>query len=265
MKRLTILAIPLLLLPVLGFADSADPVAEVYGQQVSEADLALPAKMVEQSRQSMSAEEFAVWEQDARRQMLAFGVMQEARKHFLAAMKLTPSDQDIDAYIQALKRMMLADADKRSQHREQLQQQLKQSGLDDQRRTEIENEIASIDELTELLKPAATGAESDQDKAAQRMVATMTVSNWNFNQGLYRKYGGRVVFQQAGLEPIEANQQFIAALKASGSYRIKDPAYQDLFKETDEYLDKEFEAVDKAEADEYFASPWWLKTDAPAQ
>jgi len=32
--------------------------------------------------------------------------------------------------------------------------------------------------------------------------------------------------------------------------------------ESDEYLAREFEYVDKKEADKYFASPWWLQGTA---
>ena len=262
---LGLLSTVLLAFSSLTVAGEDTAVAEVYGQKVTVTDLSLPPKMVEESRKGMPAEEFAAWEQDSRRQMLAFGVMQEAQKRFLAETKLTPTDEEIDSYIHSQDRMMAADAKKRSQERDKMQQELKQPDLSEERRASIENGIAAIDELEKMLKPAAPGAESDEDKAAQRSVATMMVGNWKFNQGLYHKYGGRVVFQQVGLEPLDANKAFLDELKASGAYTIIDPTYQDLFKETDDYFSKKFESVDKAEADQYFASPWWLKAGNSAE
>jgi len=265
MNKLSMLFVPLLAVSGLAFAGDDAVIAEVYDHKVTLQDLALPTSMVEDSRKTMSAAEFASWEQDSRRQLLAYGVMQEARKRFLTEMKLTPTEDEIDSYIESQDRMMAADAQKRSQDRDKLQQELQQPELSKERRASIEENIASIDELSAMLKPAGEGAQSDEDKSAQRSVATMMVSNWKFNQGLYHKYGGRVIFQQAGLEPIDANKTFLADLKASGVYTINDPAYKDLFKETDEYFQKKFDAVDKAKADEYFESPWWLKADKPAE
>ena len=84
MKTKSNVLIVLLMLSGLAVAGDDATVAEVYGHKVTAADLALPPKMVEDSRASMSAEEFATWQQDSLRQMLAYGVMQEARKRFLA-------------------------------------------------------------------------------------------------------------------------------------------------------------------------------------
>ena len=265
MKKWSLLCVPLLALSGLALAGDDAVIAEVYEHKVTLKDLALPTSMVEDSRKTLSATEFASWEQDSRRQLLAYGVMQEARKRFLAETKLTPTEDEITGYIESQNRMMAADAKKRVQDREKLQQELQQPGLSKERRTFIENDIAAMDELSALLKSDGTGAQSDEDKAAQRSVATMMVSNWKFNQGLYHKYGGRVVFQQAGLEPIDANKAFLDELKASGDYTINDPAYQHLFKESDDYFNKKFDPVDKVKADEYFASPWWLKADKPAE
>ena len=99
-------------------------------------------------------------------------------------------------------------------------------------------------------------------KMVEQSRSSMMIAAWKFNQGLYRKYGGRVVFQQAGYEPLDGHKAFMEGLKTSGAYTIIDPAYQDLFKETDEYFTKHHEFVEQADADEYFSSPWWLKQDA---
>lgn len=264
-KLITMLSIPLLALAGHATAGDDQVIADVYGQKVTAADVAVPEKMMAESRKTLSAEEFAALEQDNQRQMLAYGIMEEARKRFLAEMKLTPTDQEIDAYIEAQNRMMAAGAAKQAHEREQLEQKLSQPDLAPDQREMIEKDIAAMDELAQMFERPAAGDASDEDKAAERSVATMMVANWNFNQGLYQKYGGRVIFQQAGMEPIDGHKAFLEALKASGEYSIIDPAYQDVFKESDEYLNKKFDLVDKAEADEYFASPWWLKAAKPAE
>ena len=122
--------------------------------------------------------------------------------------------------------------------------------------------LASIDELVQMDTPPTTAEEREQQQRDEHSVAEMMVGNWNFNRGLYRKYGGRVVFQQAGMEAVDGHKAFLKELRASGAYRILDPAYQGLFKETDEYFGKEFEYLDSTKANEYFATPWWLQDAA---
>jgi len=234
------------------------PVAEVYGEKVYARDLPLPEKIVESSKTSMSAEEFARWEQDALRQTLAYGVMEEARKRFLKEMKMEPSQPEIDSYISFLQRAGQEEGEKRAQEKADLQKELKQSDLDDERRNVVKNSLSVIEELEGYDTPPATDQARKEQQDSEKTVATMTVSSWKFNQALYQKYAGRVVYQQLGLEPIDAHKKFMQELSVSGAYKILDPVYQDLFKETNEYFDKKFEYVDKAEAEKYFSSPWWL-------
>ena len=156
---------------------------------------------------------------------------------------------------------MEKDREKRAREAEKLEQELAGSDLSEERRSELQGKLTTLNSLAEMEQPPATDAERKQEQADRRGVAAMMVASWKFNQGLYRKYGGRVVFQQAGLEPLDASKAFMDELKTSGVYTIIDPAYQDLFTETDEYFTKHHEFVDQAEADEYFSSPWWLKQD----
>ena len=244
-----------------GIAAASDDavVAELYGQKITAADLPLPPKMVEESRSTMSPDEFAQWRQDSLRQMLAYGVMQEAQKRFLTEMKLEPTDAEIDSYMESQRRFMAADRKRRAAEQEKLEQELGQADLSEERRSELQGNLTSLNWLAEQEKPPATDAERKEQREAERSVAAMMVATWKFNQGLYHKYGGRVVFQQAGNEPLDANKAFIEELKTSDAYTIIDPAYQDLFKETDEYFAKHFDYLDQAEADAYFSAPWWLK------
>lgn len=259
MKYLTVLLTAILMLSGTMTVAEEPPIAEIYGEKVYVRDLPLPPKMVETSKSTMSAEEFAQWKQDALRQTLAFGVMEEARKRFLKEMGMEPAQQDIDSYIAFLQQAQQADRKQRAEEREKLQQELQQPGLDDELRTAAKKKLSVLDEMDKYDAPPATAAARNEQQESEQTVAAMMVSGWKFNQALYRKYGGRVVFQQVGLEPIDAHKAFMQELETSGSYKILDPAYQDLFRETNEYFDKKFQYADQAEIDKYFASPWWLQ------
>lgn len=233
------------------------PVAEIYGQDVYEKDLALPAGLVKEQQEKMSPEEFARWKQDAMRQTLAYGVMEEARKHFLKKMDMQPTAAEIDSYLSFMARAKRKEKAERKERRAGLEAELKQPGLSEEKRKAIEEELELLTTLDGYEKEPATEAERKAQEKAERDAAGLMVSNWKFNQALYRKYGGRVVFQQAGLEPIDAHKAFVEELKKSGDYRILDPAYDDLFRELDDYFSRRFDFVDEARAREYFDRPWW--------
>jgi hypothetical protein len=202
-----------------------DPaVAVVYGQKVYNRDLQLPAKFAPQPEEGATPAEIAALELDTRRQMLATGIWQEARKHYLSKNGLEPTEAEIDSYVEFSKKM--------------------------QQEMEKDPEIKKINEKNKV----------GEDPEAERQVARIMVVSWKFNQGLYKQYGGRVIFQQMGLEPIDALKKFLADLKASGDYEIYDPALaKDLFKEQEEYFDKKLDDSSPAEAEKYFATPWWLQ------
>jgi len=261
MKYLPTLLTAVLMLSGTMTVAEESPIAEIYGEKIYvPADFPLPSKMVASSKSTMSVEAFAQWEQDILRQALAFKVMEEARKRFLKEMGMAPTQQDIDSYIAFLHRTEQADRKRRVEEREKLQQELKQPGLGDELRATATKTLSVLDEMDKYDAPPATAEARKEQQESEQTVAAMMVLDWRFNQALYRKYGGRVVFQQAGLEPVDAHKAFMQELGASGAYKILDSAYQDLFKESNEYFDKEFEYADQTEIDKYFASPWWLHT-----
>jgi len=206
-------------------ATDDEPVAVIYGQKVYPRDLQLPAKFAPKPEEGATPAEIAALELDTQRQILATGIYQEARKHYLSKNGLEPTEAEIDSYIEFTKKM--------------------------QKEMEKDPEIKKINQKNKV----------GEDLEAELQVAKMMVASWKFNQGLYKQYGGRVIFQQMGLEPIDALKKFLAELKASGDYEIYDPALaNDLFKEQEAYFDKKFDNSSPAEAEKYFATPWWLQT-----
>lgn len=54
--------------------------------------------------------------------------------------------------------------------------------------------------------------------------AAWTTRQWKFQQHLYKKYGGgRLLFQQAGMEAFDANRKWLESLEAAGKFKITDP------------------------------------------
>ena len=86
-------------------------------------------------------------------------------------------------------------------------------------------------------------------------VAQTTVRNWKFNKALYEKYGGRVIFQQAGCEPLDAYKTFWDEQRKN--VEIFDQRFQSVFDAFEKYYEMVHSFVAKENADKYFFSPWW--------
>lgn len=58
---------------------------------------------------------------------------------------------------------------------------------------------------------------------SERRVAVNWMRQWTLNQALHREFGGRIIFQQAGWEPIDAYRKLIEQAEASKQLVLSDP------------------------------------------
>ena len=113
----------------------------------------------------------------------------------------------------------------------------------------LESVVAIIDSLSESQRYA--------DMDVVRPVAMRWVKSWKVNKTLYEKYGGRVIWQQAGFEPLDAQRQFLEEQQASGAFTIFDQDYEDEFWHywRTERIHK---FVPEGKERELINTPWWL-------
>jgi len=71
---------------------------------------------------------------------------------------------------------------------------------------------------------ADMGEESAEDRAARLEIAAAFVKQWKINRALHEQYGGRIIFQQGGPEPLDAYRAFLEERQAAGDFTIDDPA-----------------------------------------
>jgi hypothetical protein len=114
--------------------------------------------------------------------------------------------------------------------------------LFDQYATErgIRAEPAEIDALLEKMRRdrAADGLATEDDlkpeekaevDAMQRDMARGIIRQWKLNKALYDQYGGRIIYQQLGPEPLDAYRQFLRQQEADGAFAIRDQALETSF------------------------------------
>jgi len=107
--------------------------------------------------------------------------------------------------------------------------------------------------------PLPGSEESAEDKAARDEIATAFIRQWKINRALYQQYGGRIIFQQGGPEPLDAYRKFLDESAARGDFRITNPGLDAGFWRY--YRDEsthEFFTPGSAEEAKAFADPPWL-------
>jgi hypothetical protein len=58
----------------------------------------------------------------------------------------------------------------------------------------------------------------------RREMARAIVRQRKINKALYDQYGGRIIYQQLGPEPLDAYRRFLEQRQTEGAFTIKDPA-----------------------------------------
>jgi len=135
--------------------------------------------------------------------------------------------------------------------------------------TGIEVEPSEIDGFLEDLRDGKEqeGLTSDEDlteeEAAQieemeTSMATSMIRQWKINKALHEGYGGRIIYQQLGPEPLDAYRAFLESRQADGAFEIFEPALADGFWSyfTDEAR-HDFMEPGSADAQNAFSTPVW--------
>ena len=94
--------------------------------------------------------------------------------------------------------------------------------------------------------------------AMRRDMGRAVIWRWKVNKALHDQYGGRIIYQQLGPEPLDAYRRFLEERKAQEAFSIHDDALATAFWRhfTDESMHDFMEpgGVDEARA---FAVPPW--------
>jgi hypothetical protein len=181
---------------------------------------------------------------------------------YAAAQEIKVSQADIDAYLDAMQRMAEQDRERRSERREELQRMLADVKPDDDGYKALSEELEMLDQLAASLDEAAN--DTGEDREARVQVASAFIKQWKINRALHRQYGGRVIFQQGGPEPLDAYREFLEEQQEKGAFSIADKTLEDEFWKyyrTDSL--HTFYPAGSPEEARAFETPWWLLDSPP--
>jgi hypothetical protein len=104
----------------------------------------------------------------------------------------------------------------------------------------------------------AEGEDSPEDAAARREIGAAFIRQWKINKALHEQYGGRIIFQQTGPEPLDAYRKFLEEAQARGDFEILDGGLEEAFWKyyRDDSIHSFFAPGSKEEAQAFATPPW---------
>ncbi len=85
------------------------------------------------------------------------------------------------------------------------------------------------------------------------------ILQWKINRALYEQYGGRIIFQQGGPEPLDAYRRFLEERQAQGAFEILNKDLEAPFWRY--YVTDAIHSLYPPGSEEEaktFQTPWWL-------
>ncbi len=177
--------------------------------------------------------------------------------------RLEPTAAEIESHIRSNARLQAQLRAEREQQRAALIEELKSPNLTAARRKQAQQHLDTLNRIQEhdarLTQERRDPAHAQMWRESEQRVAAHWVRGWKTNQALYREFGGRIIFQQAGWEPIDAYRKLLDQYAAKKAFVVHDPALRDAVYG---YFQHKFVYADATKAKFYFEKPWWERTPA---
>ena len=242
-------------------ASDTKPVAEVLGKPVYREELT-PPDAAEQNKKLDHAA-YTAWLASAREKRLQSIVWSSVFSDYAAKRKIEPTQQEIDSQISNQQKFMKEDRVRREKDRQELIKELASPGITEARRQQAQKYLDTLNSLhghdERMVKEQSSPEGAKIWQEAQLKVAAVWVKQWKVNQTLYREFGGRIIFQQAGWEPIDAYRKLLEQYETRKAFVVNDPA---LHEAVYSYFKLKFTYADEKMAKFYFEKPYWERTQA---
>ena len=207
-------------------------------------------------------EEITVEDKD-RLDGLIFGALLE---QFAKDNKIEPTEEELDVFVVKTEEKERQHQLEFEENRKRLVAELKATTLSERERQDKESQLQTIESIlktTREMKEQTRGMQ-EQLRPMKRQMARQFVGTWKINKTLYAKYGGRVIFQQAGVEPLDAYRDFLREQEKNGAFQILDKQYEAPFWRyfTNDAMHTFYSKDDGAK---FINTPWWMIEQSPKE
>jgi len=140
----------------------------------------------------------------------------------------------------------------------EIQKALQSETLPDAERTQLEGELQFLQQMQQAAQDADKQNGDSRRAAAETQMARAIIGPWKVNKALYKQYGGRVIYQQGGAEPLDAYYKFFKAAQKGGELKFVnsdlETAFWGYFSS-----DSKHKFYPENEKDQAINTPWWQR------
>jgi hypothetical protein len=189
---------------------------------------------------------------------LRYFVLKGLTDRYAAEKGITVTSAEITAYVSKVQDSLQQDRARNLARRDELTRKLAVGGLSESERKVLAAELDTVNMTIAALGASGPAQSGTEDTKAREQIAAAFIRQWKINRALYQQYGGRIIFQQGGPEPLDAYRLFLEQQQAQGNFKIlnKDlePAFWRYFV-TDSI--HSFYPRGSIEESQAFSVPWW--------
>ena len=185
---------------------------------------------------NLTDEQLGQWRSDQRKTRLSQLIWVPLLDQYCKTHDCEPTDKEITTFDQSIKRSMQQSVEAWKSHRAALLTELQSPRVTDARRKEISEQVKQLESLLATEAHMHEGMTPEQRAevvaalpAHEREIARTFIRAWKFNKALYQQYGGRIIFQQAGMEPLDAYRVWLKEHEDHGDFAINDAASREEF------------------------------------
>ncbi len=159
---------------------------------------------------------------------MQFVIGQQLFQNYAKENKIEASQEDIDLYVAKMDQFMRDDPvmrderNKREAAREarivEIQQQLKAESIPAEQETQLQSELNTLENLPKQ--------EREEVLKIRLPMAKGTIEQWMVNKALYQQYGGRIIYQQGGPEPLDAMRDYLKEQQKKGAFKILEKSFE---------------------------------------
>lgn len=222
-------------------ADTSAVVAKVLGQEIRENEL------VPEKADGATPEQLEQYKK-AMLTSLIFGRLIDG---FIKENNIETAGAEVKQFVQKVKAEQEAGKQQFLTRKADIEKALNDETLDAAGKEGYQQQLEQVNTIIKQFETVSQAPVNED-------IAKEFIKSWKINQALYAKYGGRVIFQQAGPEPLDAYKGFLKEHEAKGDFVISDPKLKEMF--WDYFVNDSIHTfLPEEEAKRAMTTSWWVE------
>jgi hypothetical protein len=224
---------------------------EVLGQKVCLKDIE-PGSEIKKKHQD-AAGGFGLWLKQTRASNLG-RYFKPLWDDYAKEKGLAATEQEIKEFNKRMRAFTMSSNRRFKTKRDNLAKELIAENIEHGKREELERRLTQYNGFLKMVPDPNRMYQDDNNGIAESVIL-----NWKLKKELYKQYKGRVIFQQAGPEPLDAFRLFFEEQQAKGKFKFYNKDAEDLFWDYYRSAGHTVIGKDPKEAEQIINTPWWLK------